>query len=578
MRRLALLVFALTIPVFADLVIVNSHDWRFVLLAMEYAHYQGEDIIFLLTESQSDIVAKNLAGEGFVVFEDSDPVVKDYDRYLRNFYDIESEKKSFKDYRELQEYILRVLSPGSLYIASTVEPENTLISIPIAYKEDGLVLFRSSSLFSRLGDFEDITIVGNIERDYRRELLSIASLLGKEIEVIDRGSPYANSLVLLDDWGETDTLYLSSGEFLEPTLLDGASPLVLIGQSGYSSGFIETLRTLGVKSVKVIGAELMSAARKIRDDSNKEISVVVKYGETYTSAGYAGTVFALSTYRIPIPQPNVTITDILYDSETQKVYVKYSNLGDGGAYVAAITRILREGETLTTITDDEVFLMWPGDELVRTYSIDLSAYGLNDLEGNVEAWYGRYTDFLVNTIDVTAPLRITKVDDATSVDMERATYDGTWLRVYVRNTGPVDAFISGEVTLVLDGDPEVYQLSGVRLSPGKTGILKLRIRMSESELDENDFVDVFLRYGESSDLQVNSLRRKIQLEILEVRLELIAMPLLALLLIILVVSIVSRVRRRRYYRAGRRLRRVKTTVLGTKRRRRRPRTRPRLRY
>ena len=137
MRKLALLVFMFALPVFSDMVIVNSHDWRFVLLAMEYAHYQGDDVVFLLSESHADILAKNLAGEGFVVFEDSDPIVDDYDYYLKTFYGLDPEKKEFKDYRDLQEYLLKVLAPGSLYIASTLEPENTLVSIPIAYKENG---------------------------------------------------------------------------------------------------------------------------------------------------------------------------------------------------------------------------------------------------------------------------------------------------------------------------------------------------------------------------------------------------------------------------------------------------------
>ncbi len=571
MRKLALLLIFVLMPALAKVVIINSNDWRFVLLSMEYAHYQGGDVIFLITESQADIIAKNLMGDDLLVMEDrSGPIVKDYDYYLKKFYGLDPEKKDFRDYRDLQEFLLKVLTPEALFVASTIEPENTLISVPLAYRKKGVVLFPSSSLFSRLPDFSDVYLVGSIQRDYRRELLSVAALLEKEVKIIDQGSPYSNSLALLDEWGGSpERLYLSTGGFLEPTLLDGKYPLVLVGRDSYNKGFIDVLRRLDIDTVFVIGTELMDVGRRIRDDSDKEIRVIVKYGETYTAAGYAGTIFALSVYRVPIPQPNVTVTSVLYDSEDAKLYVRYTNLGDGLAYVSTITRIARDGVTLTSITDDEIFLLWPGDELIRVYSIDLTDYGLNNLDAVIDARYGRYEDFLVDVLDRTIPITVTRVVDRSSISVERATYDGTILRVYVHNDGAVTAYVPGQVTLLLDGGNELFQLSGVKLSPGRTGVLQLRIRLDDTDLENNQFVDVFLKYGERQDLLVNVLKSRVQLEIVKLRLELLAMPILALLLILLVMTVVSRMRRRRYYRAGRRIRRFQKAIIGTLRRRRR---------
>ena len=255
MRKSLLLIIFLLLPVLSQVVIVNSNDWRFVLLSMEYAHYENADVYFLVSESQADILAKNLVGEGIVVFEDKNPIVDDYAYYLKALYGLDPESKDFRDYRDLQDYLMKVLSPETLFVASDIEPENTLVSIPFAYKEKGIVLFPSSSLFSKLSDFNDIYIIGSIARDYKRELMAIASLLDKRIEIIDRGSPYSNSLALLDDWGATNKLYLSTGEFLEPTLLDGSYPLVLVGSEGYNDGFINILNKQGVETVFVIGTE-----------------------------------------------------------------------------------------------------------------------------------------------------------------------------------------------------------------------------------------------------------------------------------------------------------------------------------
>jgi|GEM_PF-4733008 len=575
MRKLTILMFFLLLPGLAKVNIINSNDWRFVLLVMEYSHYQGDDVIFLLSESQSEIIGANLVGDGITVYEDlKNPVVKDYGYFLKTVHGVDSTTKEYKDYKEFQEFMFKALSPETLFVASTLEPENTLVSIPLAYKKKGLVLFPTSSLYSRLADFSEIYMVGGIERDFRRELLSVAALIKKDVNIIDQGSPYKNSLALLDEWGDTDILYISTGGFLEPTLLNGDYPLILTGSDTYSSGFLDVLKKIGVKRVFVVGAELMNVARAIRDGSNKEIAVIVKYGETYTSAGYAGTIYALSTYQIPIPQPNVTLSNVLYDSEDGKLYVKYGNYGDGLAYVSSAVRISRDGKTLTSLTDDEVFLLWPGDEIVRVFTIDLTDYGLKNLDAVIDARFGRYQDFLVNTLDITAPITVTRVLDSSSIDLERLTYDGSWLRVYVRNIGAVDAYVGGQVTLFLDGDDENFQLSGLKLGPGKTGVLKLRIRLDDTDIENNQFANLILKYGERQDLLVNTIRQRAQLEIVKIKLELVAGSALALLFLIVAVAVVNRVRKRRYYRSGRRIRKLKTRVLGVPRASRRKRRRP----
>ncbi|MBR9680863.1 MAG: hypothetical protein GOU98_03510 [Candidatus Altiarchaeota archaeon] len=572
MRKLWLLAFFLMLPGIAGLNIINSNDWKFVLLVMEYSHYQGDDVIFLLTESQSEIIAANLVGEGITVYEDlRNPVVKDYSAFLKAIHSIDASRKDFRDYKEFQEFMFKALTPETLFVASTLEPENTLVSIPLAYKKKGLVLFPTSSLFSRLTDFNEIYLVGGIERDFRRELLSVAALIEKPVNIVDQGSPYKNSLVLLDEWGTSEVLYISTGGFLEPTLLNGDYPLVLTGRDTYSDDFLKILKNMEVNRIFVIGAELMNVARRIRDGSNQEIAVIVKYGETYTSAGYSGTIYALSVYQIPIPQPNVTLSNVLYDPEDGRLYVKYGNYGDGLAYVSSITRIAKDGETLTSLSDDEVFLLWPGDEVVRVFTIDLTEYGLNNLDVNIDARFGRYPDFLVNVLDITAPITVTRVLDSSSIDLERATYDGSWLRVYVRNIGAVDAFVSGQAELFLDGATENFQLTGLRLNSGKTGVLKLRIRLDEEDIDNNQFVNILIKHGERQDLLIKTIRQRAQLEIIEIRLELLIGPSLALLFLIALVAVVNRMRKRRYYRASRRIRKLKTRMLTptTKRRRKR---------
>jgi hypothetical protein len=321
------------------------------------------------------------------------------------------------------------------------------------------------------------------------------------------------------------------------------------------------LDRLGVETVEVVGAELMGIARRIRDDSNKKISVLGLWGQAFTQGGTAGTPLAVDTFKIPIPEPNVTVTEVIYDPESQMVYIRYANNGDGIAYISALTRIGKNDQTIVTISDDELFLLWPGEEIIRTYSVDLIGSGISNLEANVYAKFGRYTDFLVYVLDTVLPVTVTKVVDDSSIILERVTYDGSYLRVYVKNVGIVNAYIAGQANLVFDGQPEAFPLSGILLSTGRTGVLKVKLTLNEAELAENEFVEVLLRFGERQDMMIHFLKQKAVLEIIKVRLELLAMPVIALFLILLLSSIVTRMKRRKYYKASRRIRSMKTNLI-----------------
>jgi len=553
--------FLLLATAFSEVLVVNSLDWKAVFLGMEYAHYKGYEMKFLVSPLQADNLAKAIQREDVTVIETNRAVFPGYAQYLRNLYGVSVNEMKFKDPREIQEFLIKEIAPKVVFVVSDTEPENALVAVPLAYKKEGLVLFDDDSVINNLGNFNLIYLIGNVRRDFRRDVLAVAQVLDKVVEVINEGSPYANSLRLLEEWGRAERVILTSGRYIEQTVMEGEYPILLIGSRELPAGFVQMLQKKGIRLVFVVGGELMDAASKIREGSNRTIGVLVKYAESYAQAG-AGVMQTLTTYPLPIPTPNITFTKVLYDPTAKKLYITLTNLGDGLAYVFSITQILSDGEAVSTIRDEEIFTVWPGEQLTRSYAIDLSTYNYSGLEALLTARFGRYKDFMVNVLEQRKKIEVGAVIDRSQIELTKATYDGVNLKLFITNIGPVTAYVSGYVVVKLDGKPAELPIPVTKIAPGEKRAINIKVIMTQSEIEDNRVIDAVIRYGERQDLLVKVLHVKVEVEYVKINLMLFAIPLILLIMLILLVAVIDRLRRRRYYRVARRIRRVRREILG----------------
>ncbi|MBR9679905.1 MAG: hypothetical protein GOU99_02555 [Candidatus Altiarchaeota archaeon] len=566
MRRSAFLLFLLLIPTFAGTAVINSNDWREVLAGMQLAKLEGHEVRFLVSVRQADVLAQNLPPNNVTVIETSNPIMQDYANYLENAYDIETNELLFRNYREIQNHILRYYEPSSIAFISEYEPENAVLSLPMMFRESGVVFVSEPSIFSRMGVVEKIYIIGHLQRDHQRTILSTAGALGKSVKIINQGSPYANGLAVLDVWGRTDKAILTTGEFFETTLSDGSHPVLLVGKEQYPEGLIESLDTAGINQVYVIGSDLLSVAQKIREDSGRTIGVMVKYGEGYLQAGTFSEVLALTIFQIPMPQPNITFTRAIYDSTTNKLYITLFNQGDGAAYFLTNLQIAQNGSVVSSIRDNEMILIWPGEEVTQTFTIDLASIGSENMTAILNGKYGRFEDFLVKTIEQERPIEFGVLEDNSNIEMIRATYDGTWIRVYIKNIAGVTAYVSGYVELTLDGELRDFYGGDLKIESGKTGVLKVKIELTEEDLLANSIIPVNLRYGEKRSLLVKTLKQYLELEVVKFNLMLIVGIAIPLLITMLLIVLMRRRERSKYYKVRKRFRKIKRTKLRPKRR------------
>ena len=542
--------------VFCETLVVNSMDWRSVFLGMEYAHYMGYDINFISSPYQAGSLALTLPKTNVTVLEMKDPIMPGYSQYLRNMHGIYSSELKFRDSADFQEYLMDTFQPKVLFFVSEAEPENAVISLPIAYKKNGFVFFQQNSLIGRMGEVNLIYLVGNIRRDFRRNVLSVSTVLDTIVEVVNEESPYSNSLHFLNMWGRTNEVILTSGDILEKTIFEAEMPVLLVGVRDYSAGFIDTLHEKGIDKVFLIGSKLLQVGSKIREDSSRTIFPLIKYGESKVMGG-ASQVNALTVYELPIPTPVLNFTRVVYDPAAKKLYVTLWNLGDGISKTMGVHPVMSEGKVVATVRDDDVFTIWPGEEVTTSYSVDLSSYRPESLSAILSARFGRYKDFMVDYIEDEKPVEVRRVGDRSEIEVTKATYDGTYIRIFVDNIAPVDVYVGGYVQLELDGATQDLLLPTTRIPYGKSATLRTKVDMTREEADSNHIVNVILRHGEQSDLMIKYTEAQVEMEQVRINLALFLIPVAVLLLLLLAIVVADHLRRRRYYRVSRKIKEVR---------------------
>jgi len=232
--------------------------------------------------------------------------------------------------------------------------------------------------------------------------------------------------------------------------------------------------------------------------------------------------------------------------------------------------IASDGAVVATVRDDDIFTIWPGEEVTTSYSVDLSNYSPESLSVILSARFGRYKDFMVNYIEDERAVEVRMIGDRSEIDVTKATYDGTYLRIFVENVAPVDIYVGGYVQIDLDGTIQDLLLPTTRIPYGDSTTLRTKVDMTRDEADENDLVNVILRHGEQSDLMIKYTEALVEMEQIYINLTLFIIPIAILLLIILAIVIIDHLRRRRYYRVSRKIKKVRRRSFKKARKYRKP--------
>ncbi len=497
-----------------EISVVNSENWADVYSVMLYSSLQDKTAVFTNSESVSSLTQFLSKDNDLIVYESTKtPFIKNLDSQL------ESVEFQVKDTEKSSDFNIDLDPETGKYFV--ISEDNSRISIslaPLAVRDDYWVLIVNEdnlgSVSRKLANADSVIAVGNFKRSYLDELESHFS------EWINNKDLFADSQALATRLGINDDLVvLADGLFLEKEFFITETPVLLTGHNKILGDTYDFLESEGVKYVVIVGNELAVVGEQIREKSNQEISVRVKFGQSGSDIT-TGTVYGLSMFALPQQTIGLTVQKAAYNPLNKELIIYYENLGNSGIYSLTTLSVKEEGIELASKSDSETLFLGARELLPVIYDVELPVEDLTE-ETRVEFYtsFGLYPSQLDTFLTMenkygppfSIPLVVEEIgDDGTLLDILDVTYYKALKRVGVKvfNNASTKAYYNIKIKELIVNGLEEDLFKEDEILPGKTQTTYLPVELDKVDLEENRNFKVTLAYGANEDVLLKSLKDK----------------------------------------------------------------------
>ncbi|UCD04498.1 MAG: hypothetical protein JSW73_02600, partial [Candidatus Woesearchaeota archaeon] len=458
-----------------------------------------------------------LEGRDVNIYESSDrPFIDNLNNQLSSL------GYSVNNFEEAEDFNLE-LDPqnGRYYVISEESPKISVSLAPLAIKNNYWVLIINEEnideVANRLSGANSVVGIGEFRRDFLSEIEQYFD------ERINNNNPFEDSIEIAKKYTVDKNAILSNGLFLEEDFFVGTSPVLLTGSNKMADSVYKFFEEEGVKTVTLIGNELTVVGEQIRERSDKEISVFIKYGQGATTQ--EGVVYALTEFPLPGAMLALTITQAIYDPDTEKLVVYFKNLGNTGLYELTSLSVKTDDEEIGSASDSEVTYIGAGETLPVEYDISLPTEKITT-ETIVEYYtsFGIYPselDYFLTLEDeygppFNTPLKVQRLgEDPSSLQIIDAVYYRNLKRIGVTilNDGNNDVYYSVTIQdLIVHGLKENLFKEDT-ISTGEEKITYISVELDEVDLQENEVFNIMIRYGKDANSKFNSLTEELPFKV-----------------------------------------------------------------
>ena len=519
----------------AKTLVINSKDWHDVYTGFEYGNLKGFDkILFFSGPLSTDLITALIPkGDSVVVIESKNqPFFKGYANYLKTAgFDDVTEIISSDPY-SLNRKLAFEVDTKKFIVVSDAFGYDAISVAPYAYITNAWVVFANkknvASVYALLKTkgVDSLLIYGHVNREVYTSLESFNP------EIINTGNRFKDNLIIaekFEDLKPGDSVIVTTGEFIEQELMtggNGKSPVLFTGMNRIYPGFFDFLEEHNIKFVTIIGNELIPVGTKIREKTNKEVAVFVKFGQGFTGGPRrTGQVYALTMFPLPHYIIDLRIISANYDPKNKLLLVKYFNKGNMPAYMISNIHIKSDGNEVLVVNDKEPVFIEPQQNITVAYKADLSGYTTTNLTADFYTLYGEGPDimdrYVLETGKVAPPITVqigfAEVINRAEVELISVVYNKNLKRfiIKVKNTGEVNAFVDAQLKdVIIDGIKQDLFYDGVlRVVPGDEKTLMIKAELSEADILDNPTINVIIPYGEDKDLLTKKITEEVELEV-----------------------------------------------------------------
>ncbi|HII72108.1 TPA: zinc ribbon domain-containing protein [Candidatus Woesearchaeota archaeon] len=488
----------------ADIILVNSKDWRDVYSAMLYGGFQSTKAKFLVSDKHGPLILNSLDKTEPLEVHSSQrqPYVVGYKSVIEGagFASVSEEKHDSMNLELAEE-----LDVKKWVVLDDAYGYNAIAVAPYAALTKSYVLFANSRNIDEVVDLldekgvDELIIYGVVEREVRDALDQY------DPEIINQdGDRFANNVEIVKKYREVypqKQVVMTNGEFIESEIMSGAEPVLFIGRENVPDKIKEYIQSTDIEVGVLIGNELVGTATVVRRQVG--ISTFVKFAQgARAAAGAISLVEGLDRFPVPAVALGLEIISVKYNKLTGMIEITFRNNADIATYFKG-TYTLKVGDQEFVFGDENPVFIGKNDILTMTYKVEGLEPDGGEMTLKAYVIYGEAKNALEFVIDQTFTVSTVEVGDEAQVTITKLVYDkeADKFLVYLENIGEVDAYVDAElVDLMIMGSKETISSEDVLfLKKGVEDFLVIEAELSDQDLEDNPTVHVRAHYGERED-------------------------------------------------------------------------------
>lgn len=510
MRKLALAVLLLLVVSHAEnYVAINSYDGRDVLSGIFYANVKGYDVKFMPSQGGDPVLlaAKIGAGHDILLIQSEEvPVSIQFKQALEQINNTVTVYSSTDGGETNLDLALRS-GTNKFIVVESAFSDSALSAIPYAKLKGAYIIMANSDNIDEVENIvqnaEELILYGYVDSEVEDALSEYDPIrIGKGEDRYEDNVAMAD--IIMDEYDKKD-IFMVEGTFIEDGIVTSSLPIVFSGrivpQITYNfikqktaNDELDTVYLLG-------GTQITNAVKNMRSQIKSELGINTSFGIWMRFAqfipGETG-MMTLDLFYLPAYIPELEITEVVYNTATEKMMISVDNAGMGPAYYVTEIHILVDGEEYKVFGDDTAELIEYGDTVGLEYPLDLSEIEEGEVTAVVIVKYGsskytleEYTDYVGGLVEI-------EYLDQSDITAREARYDTSKEILYlsIKNNKEEIAYVSPSVKLVIDGEP--VTLRGPKNEPlegNSIAIVEFPVVLSSEDLSANDEVTVNLKYG-----------------------------------------------------------------------------------
>lgn len=537
--------FALTLVNAEDYIVSNSADWQDVYSSVLYANLNGLNSDFLVSTAHGSALLEGINKNYNIVIVSSkdNPLVFNYPSLARS--------KGFNSIEEIE------VSSANLDLIQELPNINDFIVVGDSYGYNSMAVVAyalATNSWVFLANRRNIDDIDSI-LEGRVDKLLLYGYVDSEVtetltkynpEIINTGDRFQDNIEIVKKYSEVGSIsqiILSNGEFIEKEIMQGKNTLLFTGRENVPPIIADYIKSSDIEIGVLIGNELIGAATNIRQSTG--INVMVKFARSARErTSGVSPVEGLDLFYIPVPNLNISVYSVKYNKASSRLEITYKSDSNMPAYLRGTIAIVTPSGTIRVGDLDEVFIA-PGD--FKTVVYEGVVISGEEASAEIYVLYGESPSSLDRVLEGTYKVEIVNIIDRCELDIKWLKYNQqeNSFVVKLKNTVPVECWTNVELKDIVIN--RLTQTIGTEESenilPRKSKKIFIYEILTESDLEQNDFVKVVSYYGERRDSLVNT--KEVRMELNYQRFNPLTYVIFILIFIILVFIIFFIIARRR---------------------------------